>query len=111
MTDNLAEDRLVLHIDEEVRRRIEAIPDEKLLEMNFSAVFQQNSTDFTKYAVDGDGFPIYSGSTESLLENIDDLQKECWVKFNTNPQINTAITDNADLFVVKVLTLFPMKLM
>lgn len=95
MSDNLAEDRLVLHLDEEVRKRLEDIPDEKLMEMSFSAVFQQNSSDFVKYAVDADGFPIISGSTESLLENITDLQQECWVKFNTNPQINTAITDNA----------------
>jgi hypothetical protein len=86
MSDNLAEDRLVLHLDEEVRKRLEDIPDEKLMEMSFSAVFQQNSSDFVKYAVDADGFPIISGSTESLLENITDLQQECWVKFNTNPQ-------------------------
>ena len=91
---DLAEDKMVLYLDEEVKRRIMEIPDEKLLEMSFNATFQ-NSTDFVKYAVDGDGFPIKSGSTETLLENITDLQNECWVKFNTNPQINTAISDNA----------------
>lgn len=95
MSDNLAEDRLVLHLDDEVRKRIESISDEKLLEMSFSAVFQQGPDEFYKYSVDGDGFPIGSGSTESLLENITDLQNECWIKFNTNPQINTVITDNA----------------
>ena len=90
----LAEDKMVLYLDEEVKRRIMEIPDEKLLEMSFNATFQ-NPTDFVKYAVDGDGFSISSGSTENLLENITDLQNECWVKFNTNPQINTAISDNA----------------
>lgn len=89
-----AEDKLVLYMDEEIRKRLEAIPDEKLLEMSFSAAFQQNPSDSIHYAVDSDGFPLVSGSIDDLLENISDLQKECWVKFNTNPQINTAITDN-----------------
>jgi len=85
----------VLYVDDEVRQRLIDIPDEKLMEMSFNAVFQRNATANVEYAIDGDGFPIYSGGIETLLENITELQKECWNKFNTNPQISTAISDTA----------------
>lgn len=47
--------------------------------------------------VDDEGFPIKGtgSSLEDLLLNIPDLQRECWKKYNTNPQISTAISDNA----------------
>ena len=84
----------VLVFEEEIRNRILDMPDDKLLELSFSAVFNnQGATAFTSYAIDGDGFPMGTSSTEDLLENITELQRECWKKFNTNPQIGTAITD------------------
>ena len=52
-------------------------------------------------AVDEDGFSIASdtlpGTTEHMMTTIRDLQQECWIKFNTNPQISTSITDNGGI--------------
>ena len=89
------------------------MPDEKLKEY----VFSLNSHDgkFVAHAggeiaygtkripVDDDGFPLgrnwdgVPGTIAHMLTNIKDLQEECWIKFNTNPQISTAISDNGGI--------------
>ena len=87
-------------------------PDEKLKEyvfrLNESGVsFKSESGAISygtkKYAVDEDGFPIgrnwdgVPGTIAHMLSNIKDLQEECWIKFNTNPQISTSISDNGGI--------------
>ena len=69
------------------------LPDERLQELMFTAGIFGGKT----VRVDEDGFPIMgtSGTTEDLVLKVLDLQRECWKKFNTNPQIATAVTDNA----------------
>jgi hypothetical protein len=78
-------------------------PDEKLQELMLSVgIFGGR---YTK--VDEDGFPIYgtSGTTEDLVLKVMDLQRECWKKYNTNPQISTAISDNAGIVCGKGFTI------
>lgn len=56
-----------------------------------------------KFAVDDEGFPIGNswdcvpGTMAHMITKIRSLQEECWIKFNTNPQISTAITDNGGI--------------
>ncbi len=47
--------------------------------------------------VDDEGFPIYGKGTAELIRDVLELQQECWKKYNTNPQISTAITDNSGI--------------
>ena len=66
-------------------------PDEILKEMMFSVgIFGGRVT-----KVDEDGFPILGTSTSDLVANVIELQQECWKKYNTNPQISTAVSDSA----------------
>ena len=81
-------------VDELIRERIMEIPDEKLVELSFSGVFSDGFNRSNEYPVDPDGFPILGSTLNDLLENITDLQKECWRQFNINPQINSSILDN-----------------
>ena len=61
------------------------------------------NSDIVKFAVDDDGFPIGNswdcvpGTMAHMITKIRSLQEECWIKFNTNPQISTAITDNGGI--------------
>lgn len=68
-------------------------PDEQLQEFMLNVgIFGGRVT-----KLDEDGFPVTGTGSylEDLLVNIPNLQRECWKKFNTNPQISTAISDNA----------------
>lgn len=70
------------------------MPDEKLVElMGTVGIFGGKIT-----KVDEDGFPLYGGgNTKDLVVNVLELQQECWKKYNTNPQISTAIIDNGGI--------------
>ena len=87
-------------------------PDDKLKEyvfrLNESGVDYKSSSGIIsygtkKFAVDEDGFPLgrnwdgVPGTIAHMLSNIKDLQEECWIKFNTNPQISTSISDNGGI--------------
>ena len=66
-------------------------PDDVLKEMMFSAGIYGGRV----VKVDEDGFPILGTSTSDLVANVIELQQECWKKYNTNPQISTAVSDSA----------------
>lgn len=77
-----------------IKQGIQALidmPDEKLKETMLSVGIYGGKV----VRVDEDGFPIYGKGTAELVRNVIELQQECWKKYNTNPQISTAITDNA----------------
>lgn len=76
-----------------LEQQLQTISDTRLQEMSFSVLSDSSG----RPILDEDGFPavVGGGYTEQLLENIFHLQRECWKKYNTNPQISTAINDNA----------------
>ncbi len=75
----------------EVSEFIQNIPDEVLSTLQFSVPWQYD-TDEGSYK-DPDGFPLNTGTTnkEDTKTVRDKLQRECWNKFNKNPQVNTSV--------------------
>jgi hypothetical protein len=74
---------------EEVEKYLMEMPDEVLTHMQFSVPWQYDVAEGTY--PDPDGFiSAPSWSKEDQKTTRDKLQKECWNKFNRNPQINTA---------------------
>lgn len=73
-------------------------PEKDLKELMFTVLPSGMFGEGGRPLVDDEGFPVLGGGyTEQLVTNIIQLQRECWKKFNTNPQISTAITDNAGI--------------
>lgn len=88
-------------------------PDEELQGMLFSlnhtgevGALTYNGLSYSKnvrYAVDEEGFPVGNswdkvpGTISNMITTISDLQEECWIKFNTNPQISTSVVDNGGI--------------
>lgn len=70
------------------------IPDEVLAKISFSVPWQYSS-DGTGTGKDADGFDSNSTNVDKKFNELkrDDLQKQCFTKFHTNPQINSAIRD------------------
>ncbi len=73
----------------------EDLPDEVLEHlMNgvaFSIPWQYGAN--TTRTTDADGAPLFSGEDPLLDMDRTELQRECWKKAETNPQVNTAIRD------------------
>ena len=71
------------------------IPDEVINELikgvTFSVPWQYDAG--SAKTTDADGAPIASGGTPILNMSRAELQAECWTKFETNPQVNTAVRD------------------
>ena len=78
---------------EEVNQYIMDMPDEVLSKMKFSMPWQYDpSGTSTAGAKDEDGFPISVGPDKDDPKLTREyLQKQCWIKFHRNPQVNTAI--------------------
>ncbi len=66
---------------------LDSLTDEQLLALQFTMPWQYDA-DASGYK-DPDGFK--SGSKSKNLRTREELQIECWNKFNTNPHLNTAV--------------------
>ena len=77
---------------DEISDFIENIPDDVIRRMQFSVPWQYAS-DATSVTSDPEDRPYQGGleGEEGLLITREDLQRECWKKFNQNPQVNTAV--------------------
>ncbi len=81
---------------EEISREIIAMPDEVLSHIAFSTTWQYNPDGVAEggRTRDADGFPSTGTSAEDKsLDSFtrQQLQDECWNKFERNPQLNTAV--------------------
>lgn len=75
---------------------IESASDEELQGMVFPVSYSGSFPGNGAQMVDEEGFPIYgTGRGVDKPTTGRELQDECWRKFNTNPQISTAISDNS----------------
>ena len=74
----------------EIEKYIMDMPDEVMSRFTFSMPWQYDTS--SGGYKDPDGFPVHvdSADKEETKLTRDKLQKECWDKFNKNPQINTA---------------------
>jgi hypothetical protein len=77
---------------EEIADYIDNIPDDVLSRLQFAVPWQYSPTSTASYK-DPDGAPLYpqDEDEEGLLVTRRELQKECWRKFNQNPQVNTSV--------------------
>lgn len=73
--------------DSRVADALSTISDEVLASFSFPVYSAGRTTSREK---DADGFPMV---TEDSLANLHDLQKQCWLKAESNPQINSHIRD------------------
>lgn len=75
---------------DQIEQYIMDMPDEVLQTFTFSMPWQYDSS--SGGYVDEDGFSAYVSSTDKddPKTTRDKLQRECWNKFNRNPQFNTA---------------------
>ena len=74
--------------EEQARQALLDLPDEALAALEFSFPWQNPEADSSASSSDGD-FKTKLSDLNKM--GIDELQKECWAKYHTNPQINTAI--------------------
>jgi len=78
---------------EEIDQYIMDMPDDVLSKFKFSMPWQYDASSETGTRKDEDGFPISLGpDKEDPQLTREYLQKQCWLKFQRNPQVNTAIT-------------------
>lgn len=68
---------------------LEKLPDDVLTHLQFTVPWQYDMDTSTGYK-DADGFDLSPGKLE-VLDNRTDTQEECWNRFHTNPQFNTAV--------------------
>jgi len=73
---------------ERISKEILEIPDDVFKKIVFSSPWQYGNTDGKN--IDADGFPLKNEKGDSTFLR-EDLQQECWDKFNTSPFVNTAI--------------------
>ena len=76
---------------EDLGNAIDHIPDEVLAHLAFSMPWQYSSTTTEGREKDEDGFPISPNKADSANWDRDQLQKECFGKFHTNPHVNTSV--------------------
>lgn len=77
----------VKHYDEAMSA-LEKLSDDELSKISFVMPWQAASS--SSSTVDEDGFST-GVSTVDSQKSRSELQKECWLKFHTNPQVNTAV--------------------
>ncbi len=77
-------------LSDEVAEKLLNISDEDLGNLQFSMPWQVFDPSPN---VDADGAPIRNSSETGVVSNLSrqELQVECWEKFNANPQTNTAV--------------------
>lgn len=77
---------------QKIEEYIKDIPDDVLARISFSVPWQYSPLS-TAATTDAEGRPLYpqSESEESLPITRQQLQSECWKKFNLNPQVNTSV--------------------
>lgn len=77
---------------DEIQTYLLDMPDEVIQNLTFSVPWQTSEVGETHGVEDEDGFPLsISGNKEDTSAYRVALQQECWKKFQTNPQVNTAI--------------------
>ncbi|MGW8177737.1 MAG: hypothetical protein ACWGQW_02915 [bacterium] len=76
-------------LDSKVINALEKLPDDVLTHLQFTVPWQYDTDTSTRY-VDADGFEYTTGKLE-VLEKRTEMQEECWNRFHTNPQFNTAV--------------------
>lgn len=76
--------------NDEYKKSILGMSDEELAASNLLFTMPDGSKGMV---VDEDGFPTIARMRDSELEGLQFLQKECWHKYNTNPQVYTSIDD------------------
>jgi len=73
---------------EEVNQLIDEMPDEVLSQIQFTMPWQSSAT-ASEIERDGDGVPL---NAENITKhNLAEVQKNVWVKFYENPQLNTSV--------------------
>ena len=84
--------------NQELLSMIDSASDEELQGMIFPVSYSGSFGDYGPEMVDEEGFPIHgTGRSPGKPVTVRELQDECWRKFNTNPQISTAISDNSGI--------------
>jgi hypothetical protein len=75
---------------EDFKKTILSMSDEELASSKLLFTMPDGSKGMV---VDEDGFPVVAKYSEETSEGIQQLQRECWKKYNTNPQVYTSIDD------------------
>ena len=77
-------------MNEEYKKAILGMSDEEIMGSNLLFTMPDGSKGMV---VDEDGFPVIARMSEETSEGFSVLQKSCWEKFNSNPQVYTSIDD------------------
>jgi hypothetical protein len=77
---------------QELRELINKMSDEELMS---SGLLFSVGGGARGFVVDDEGFPVAARYSEETMSGFQELQTECWHKFNTNPQVFTAVDDTA----------------
>lgn len=76
--------------NEEFQKAILGMTDEEIMGSNLLFTMPDGSKGMV---VDADGFPVVARMSEDSAEGFSQLQKACWEKFNTNPQVYSSVDD------------------
>jgi len=87
--ETMSEEKSVYNViaSSEMADKLMLMPDEVLSKFAFPLMGSH-----TRHKYDADGFPIV---TDGDLQDLQTLQKECWNKADSNPQINSHVRDIA----------------
>lgn len=77
-------------MNEEYKKHILGMSDEEIMASNLLFTMPDGSKGMV---VDSDGFPVVAKMGDDTAEGLAHLQRECWKKYNTNPQVYTSIDD------------------
>lgn len=89
MSDTMQEAQAEPLSEYQISKMIEEMPDEVMSRLQFTLPFNGTGS-----ARDEDGFAVRIGGDKDYNGwDFAALQNECWVKFNSNPQINSSIRD------------------
>lgn len=76
--------------NDEFKKAILGMSDEEIMGSNLLFTMPDGSKGMV---VDSDGFPVVARVNEETYEGFTALQKACWEKFNSNPQVYTSVDD------------------
>lgn len=76
--------------NDEFKKHILGMSDEEIMGSDLLFTMPDGSKGMV---VDSDGFPVIARMTEDTAEGFSALQKACWEKFNSNPQVYTSVDD------------------
>lgn len=77
-------------MNEEYKKAILGMTDEEISASNLLFTMPDGSKGMV---VDEDGFPLVARVADDSSEGIAQLQRECWKKYNSNPQVYTSVDD------------------